>query len=118
MAFSPKAKRMSVACDGGQIMIFDLESYEKVGQVTAQKEEITALLYSRPDQLVIGQDFGYLDVLSFGSAKVTVTHSLCIKAAGDINDMVVGKEAGEFLVACEKGLLLGYVNTEGVFDVK
>ena len=49
MAFSPKAKRLSVACEGGQIMIFDLESYEKVGQVTAQKEEITALLYSRPD---------------------------------------------------------------------
>ena len=54
MAFSPRAKRMTLACDGGQIMIFDLENFEKVGQLTVQKEEIISLLYSRPDQLVVG----------------------------------------------------------------
>lgn len=47
-----------------------------------------------------------------------MTHSLHIKEAGDINDMVSGKEAGEFLVACEKGLLLAVVSPEGAFSVK
>ena len=60
---------------------------------------------------------GYIDVLSFGSQKATVTHSLHIKEAGDINSMVVGKEAGEVLVSCEKGLLVATVTAEGAFSI-
>lgn len=45
------------------------------------------MIYARKDVLVVGQVLGYIDVITFSSNKATVTHSLQIKEAGDINQM-------------------------------
>ena len=35
VVFSLKVRRMALACDGGVAIIYDMDSFEKVGQVTA-----------------------------------------------------------------------------------
>lgn len=35
LAVSSRSKRMALACDGGMALIFNTETFEKVGQVTA-----------------------------------------------------------------------------------
>ena len=32
--YSPKRKRIVIACDGGLLMIFEVENFNKVGQVS------------------------------------------------------------------------------------
>ena len=54
VVFTNRAKRMALACDGGMALIYETESFEKVGQVTAQRPDITSLMYVKDDVLVIG----------------------------------------------------------------
>ncbi len=53
-AFSMKTRRMALACDGGLALIYELDNYEKVGQISAQKPDITSLFYVKDDVLVVG----------------------------------------------------------------
>jgi len=85
--FSMRVKRMALACDGGMALIYELDSYEKIGQVTAQKPDITSLMYAKDDVLVVGQVGGFMDVIAFSDVRATVSHSLHIQTAGDINSM-------------------------------
>ena len=117
MAFQQRSKRMILACDGGLIMIYDLTNFEKIGQMTVQQPDITALHFIRNDILTVGQVLGYLDVLSFADNKAVATHSLQIKEAGDINTIVQGKENGECLIATQKGLLICSVDTNGILTI-
>ena len=45
---------MVLACDGGLIMIYELTNFEKVGQLTVQQPDITALHFARNDILTVG----------------------------------------------------------------
>lgn len=54
MAFQQRTKRMILACDGGLIMIYNLENFEKVGQLTVQQPDVTSLLFVRNEILVVG----------------------------------------------------------------
>ena len=45
---------MALACDGGMALIYETENFEKVGQVTAQRPDITSLMYVKDDVLVVG----------------------------------------------------------------
>jgi len=76
IAHSAKSKRISLACDGGLVMIFEIENFEKIGQITVQQSDITSLIYAKEDVLVVGQVLGFIDVVSFSQNKATVTHSL------------------------------------------
>ena len=46
---------------------------------------MTALLFVKDDILVVGQVLGFIDLISFANNRATITHSLQIKEAGDIN---------------------------------
>ena len=74
-----------IATDGGIVKLFETENFEEIGQITVQQNDITALIYMKPSFLVIGQVKGYIDVLHFTGNKPTLTHSLYIDEAGDIN---------------------------------
>ena len=115
LAYSSRSKRMSLACDGGLVTIYDVNDYEKLGQVSVQRPDITALLYVRDDVLIVGQVQGHIDVITFTDAQATVTHSLCIKQAGDINSMCQGPGLGQFMIACQKGLLFGLITERNTF---
>ena len=56
--------------------------------------------------MVVGQVLGYIDVISFSKGKAIITHSLQIKEAGDINSMANAEAPTQFIIACQKGLLM------------
>ena len=106
MAYTSKGKRLAVGCDEGLINIYDLDAHDRVGQIKAQKSDITALLYVTHDRLVVGQIEGYIDVIKFTGTKAIITHSLQINEAGDINHLSLASKPLELMIACQKGLLL------------
>ena len=63
--------------------------------------------------MIVGQVLGFIDVLLFAEQKATVTHSLQIKEAGDINNMSQGTGTGVVMIACQKGILLCNISSEG-----
>jgi hypothetical protein len=65
--------------------------------------------------LVIGQVSGYIDVVHFSNEKAVVSHSLQIKEAGDINSMAFASNPSEFMIACQKGLLMCVITEEHTF---
>ena len=54
----------------------------------------------RDDVLVVGQVLGFIDLIAFSDNRATITHSLQIKEAGDINSLCQGPNSGEFMIAC------------------
>ena len=96
-------------------MIYEIENFEKVGQVTAQRPDITSMMYVKDDVLVIGQVGGYIDVIHFSDTKATVTHSLQIKEAVYINSMAKGVGTGEFMIGCQKGLIFSKITEQNTF---
>ena len=116
-AFSMKTRRMALACDGGLALIYEMDNYEKVGQISAQRPDITSLFYVKDDVLVVGQVGGYMDVVQFTDTHATVTHSLQIKEAGDINSMQPAPGDGCFMIACQKGLILSQITPQNTFTI-
>jgi len=105
-AISPKLKRLALGCEHGNIMIYDLETHERVGTLKAQKPDVLSLLFVTPERLIVGQVEGYIDIIKFVGNRAHITHSLQISEAGDINQLVdTGKER-ELMIGCAKGLLL------------
>ena len=75
------------------------------------------MLYVTPDRLVIGQAGGYLDVIRFNGNKATLTHSLCINEAGDINELAHASQPLELMIGCQKGLLLCKISKNDQLDI-
>ena len=65
MVHQPKTKRIALACDGGMVLLFETDAYEKVGQISVQQNDITSLMYVRADLMIVCQVLGYIDVLLF-----------------------------------------------------
>ena len=106
---------MALACDGGLALIYDMETFQKIAQVTAQRPDITSLIYARDDVLVIGQVAGFIDVFHLTETTANVTHSLQIKEAGDINSMAKGPDRGSQMIGSQKGLIQCQVTDYGNF---
>ena len=71
----------------------------------------------RSDVLVVGQVEGYIDVVKFIGTDPHVTHSVQIEEAGDINNMAFANKQGEFIMACQRGLLECCITEENIFAV-
>ena len=74
-------------------------------------------MYVKDDVLVVGQVTGYIDVIHFSDIKATVTHSLQIKEAGDINAMSQGPGKGEFMIASQKGIIFSKIKEDNTFQI-
>lgn len=82
-----RANQMALACDGGMMLLFEMGSFDKMGQITVQREDVTALTYVRDDIILSGEVLGFFDVASIKDGNNVVTHSLQIEQAGDVNCM-------------------------------
>ena len=76
MAFSMKLNQMALACDSRLILLFEIGSFDSMGQIAVQREDVTALTYVRDDTIISGQVLGFFDVATFKDRKHFVTHSL------------------------------------------
>ena len=56
-------------------------------------------------------------MITFSNKMATVTHSLQIKEAGDINTMAFANVNGQFLIACQQGLLMSEITAQNTFNI-
>lgn len=66
-----------------------MESYKKVTELKCQQSEITSMLYVSDEYLVVGQAGGFIDVIRINGREATITHSLQINEAGDVNELAL-----------------------------
>ena len=76
MAFSMKSNQLALACDGGMILLYEIGSFDSMGQIAVQREDVTALTYVRDEIILSGQVLGFFDVATIKDRKNFVTHSL------------------------------------------
>ena len=83
------------------MLLYDSIQFESQGQIPCQREDVTALIYVRGHFIVAGQVLGFFDVASIVEGKNSVTHSLQIEQAGDVNCLTQGPNLGDIMVACQ-----------------
>ena len=54
MIFSLKLNQMAMSCDGGLILLYDIGSFESLGQVEVQRDDVTAMTYVRDEYIIAG----------------------------------------------------------------
>lgn len=111
-AVSPQTSRLAIGCEQGAIMIYDLNSHERVGTIKSQKPDVLSLIYVTPERLLIGQVDGFIDIVKFVGNQAHVTHSLQISEAGDINQLALTSREKEVMIGCAKGLLLCQISKQ------
>ena len=94
-----------------------METYKKVTDFKCQQADITSMLYASDEYLVVGQAGGFIDVIRIGGKQATVTHSLQINEAGDINELALTAQLNELVVGCQKGLLRCRVTDSGQLEI-
>ena len=55
LAYNLQTMRLALALDGGLVFLYELDSFEKVGQIKVQTPDVTSIIYVNTTTLVVGQ---------------------------------------------------------------